>query len=450
METSKENKYNTEEDKSEEPTERNLTSELRVISQPADGDCLFNSVISAAKLNPEIFSKLESNIGLNPTEMRKKLAEIIEYQDDSFDNESFERYTREEYAEALRNNLWGGQHELQILADKCGLNIVIRDLENSRENIIRPCWANKENHYPFLNLAYNGNSHYDAVIISECNPDSDKAFEEEPINIEKSSKLLRQKIKNKNSKNKLEQRKLDGLTIEKTHKALDELLSSWEKHSEEKDKYYLKIIFKIMDLESLYGGKEEVAKVCLRRAKESEVTILEKAHNFKEKCEDYLIKNYEDAANIKSNEGEQESNEDKNKQIFEENKQLLENKREFYQEQKKYLEELLSVCNKVLREGESQENKEESKRTIQEKSLSLQTQINNLDKIIELYNKCKIDKENSEIRFEGNLEEEQVWERLESNDISLDDENFFEKLRSMNNQEIDEDMLIGENFEEIY
>ena len=163
METSKENKYNTEEDKSEEPTERNLTSELRVISQPADGDCLFNSVITSMAIGGILKRLTRNGFGLSPDELRNKLAEIIQNKEDSFDNESFERYTREEYAEALRNNLRGTHQELRTIADKCGLNIVIRDLEHSRETVIKPNQIN-ENNYPSIYLAYNGNNHYDAAV----------------------------------------------------------------------------------------------------------------------------------------------------------------------------------------------------------------------------------------------------------------------------------------------
>ncbi len=131
-----------------------------------DGDCLFNAIITASKDN-NIYTRLTNNdFRLTPQAMRNKLAEIIE-NDDLFNNETFEEYTREEYAESLRYNLWGGHHELQIIADKCRLNIFIKYSENSWETVITPSQSNGENTYPYIYLAYNGRDHYDALVAPE-------------------------------------------------------------------------------------------------------------------------------------------------------------------------------------------------------------------------------------------------------------------------------------------
>ncbi len=140
-----------------------ILNDMQVQRISKDGDCLFNAIIIAISENEILLSRFKNNFEQSAHAIRNRIAEIIKNKEDSFAEQSFGEYTREEYAEAIKNNLWGGNHELQIIANKCEINIVIVEhLDNGEITVISPA-ADKNNNYSSIYLAYH-DSHYDALI----------------------------------------------------------------------------------------------------------------------------------------------------------------------------------------------------------------------------------------------------------------------------------------------
>ncbi len=210
-----------------------------------------------------------------------------------------------------------------------------------------------------------------------------------------------------------------------------------EDNSREKQDYYLRVVYRIMDIEKLYNGEaKEAAAEFLKYIKEEEARQkLGEAISLKKLCIDKTENKYREDINIVTNKlelsgvsaKELSPDEIEKFRTLESKDNARDNFNEIYF-QRKHFEGLIPKLKEVLnKEGSEKLEKNKDKITLCCDKMEEEVEI--MKKQEELLNLWRFDVENDEIGFEGSIEDYDKWKELSHYKTEIPSE------------------LIGDNFE---
>ncbi len=243
-------------------------------------------------------------------------------------------------------------------------------------------------------------------IFSKEPEQSENANDTRQIELDRASKLILEKTESLiygGAKN-------ENLTKENIINNLKQILEQpIPEDEEEKENYYVSIIYRIIEYEILFQKSADgAAKEYLDYIEKRYYTKLDQANKFRTECEQKIDK-YLDEVENRDEEFKNLSSEEKigvinkeGKEIFQENLRVIDEKIKEYKALFEINEFTLSNCAQLVK----------CKKDIEEKNNQLQNDIRYLERLKELYEKWDINNENGLRIFRGSEDEKIEWHEL--------------------------------------